>query len=147
MDHRWGYRVRTDLDVQVFWDASTFPAAATLIDISVSGARFRADVRPPLLSRVRLIGPWNSRTTRSSALEGFLVRHTPDGFALEWMQLAPEVLEALIRTLLTRYSRTHPAGRAAAKHSTVAPAWTLAGNPILVRGSHDALSRSHLRRA
>lgn len=146
MDHRWGYRIRADLDVQVRWEASAVPAAATLRDISVSGACLRADVRPPLLSRVRLLGPWDSRVSRSGALEGFLVRQTPDGFALEWMQLAPAVLEALIRTLLTRYSRAHPPSTVAGS-AAVAPPWTRAGNPILIRGSHDALSRSHSRRA
>ena len=146
MDHRWGYRVQADLDVQVRWEARTLPVVATLCDISVSGARLRADVRPLLLSRVRVIGPWDSHANRTAALEGFLVRHTPDGFALEWMQLAPAVLEALIRTILTRYSRAHPPGTAAGS-AAVAPPWTRAGNPILVRGSHDALSRSHSRRA
>ena len=142
MDHRWGYRVRADLDVQVRWEASTLPATATLCDISVSGARLRAQARPALLSRVRLCGPWETRSRQTGTLEGFLVRHTPDGFALEWMQLAPADLEALIRTMLARYSRTHPAG-----HTTTAPLWTRAGNPILVHGSPYALSQSHSRRA
>jgi len=146
MDNRLGYRVRADLDVQVRWETPTLPAAATLRDISLSGARLLADVRPPLLSRVTLVGPWDSGAGRAGALEGVLVRHTPDGFALEWMQLAPAALDALIRTLLTRYSRAHPAGTAAGS-AAVAPPWTRAGNPILVRWSHDALSRSHLRRA
>ena len=139
MDHRWGYRVRADLEVQVRWEASTRPAAATLYDLSVSGARLRAQVRPPLLARVRLAGPWDSRAALSAVLEGFLVRHTSDGFALEWTELAPTVLEALIRTLLTRYSRAHPADTAAGS-AAIAPPWTRAGNPILVRWSHDALS-------
>ena len=142
MDHRWGYRVRADLDVQVRWEASPLPATATLCDISVSGARLRAPARPTLLSRVRLCGPWETRSGRTGTLEGFLIRHTPDGFALEWMQLAPADLEALIRTMLARYSRAHPAGR-----TTSAPLWMRAGNPILIHGSHYALSQSHQRRA
>ena len=147
MDHRWGYRIRTDLDVQIRWDTCTVPAGATLRDISVSGARLRSDARPPLLTRVRLVGPWDWRASRSGILEGFLVRHTSDGFALEWMQLAPAVLEALIRTILTRYSRAHPPGVAAAEDSASAPTWTHARNPILVGESHHALPRSHSRRA
>jgi hypothetical protein len=142
MDHRWGYRVRADLEVQVRWEASTRPAAATLYDLSVSGARLRADARPALLSRVRLCGPWDSCASQTGALEGFLVRHTPEGFALEWMHLAPADLEALIRTMLARYSHAHPTSPAA-----MAPRWARAGNPILVHGSHHALSRSHSRGA
>jgi hypothetical protein len=42
---------------------------------------------------------------RSRSLEGQVVRQTPDGFAIEWCELAPEVVRSLAQMETSRTAR------------------------------------------
>jgi len=72
-----------------------------LKDVSISGAYVSTTAPPPLLARVRII--WRSTAgIEPVGLEGYVVRTTSDGFAIEWMEVAPPGMEALTRALLER---------------------------------------------
>lgn len=109
MDHRWGNRLRANLDVRVrLHDSPQAPAEGTLCNLSVSGALIHTRIRATLLSRVMICGPWNRAPEDANpALEGFIVRLTPEGFALEWMDIAPPALESVIQTIVERLGELH----------------------------------------
>ena len=100
MDHRWGHRASAYLRVEVLPNSQ--PARmGRLKDVSISGAYVSTTAPPPLLARVRII--WRSTAgIEPVGLEGYVVRTTSDGFAIEWMEVAPPGMEALTRALLER---------------------------------------------
>ncbi len=100
MDHRWGHRASVYLRVEVL--ANSQPARmGRLRDVSISGAYVSTAAPPSLLARVRIT--WDSTAgVEPVGLEGYVVRTSSDGFAVEWMEIAPPRMEALTRTLLER---------------------------------------------
>ena len=68
-----------------------------LRDASVSGAFFSTAAPMPLLACVHVrFGP------RSAGVEAYLVRRAPDGFGLEWADLAPAAVVQLLATASAR---------------------------------------------
>jgi hypothetical protein len=93
MEHRWGERlkVRTRVSVRA---RGGVRGIGYIQDISVSGALIVSGVPATSMSFVRLILPASSSMGRRS-IEGQVVRHTENGFAVEWCELAPQILHAL----------------------------------------------------
>jgi hypothetical protein len=92
VEHRWGERLsvraRVALRVQ-----GGLRGIGYIRDISISGALLVTGVRAPLMSSVRVSVPDNNST--STVIEGLVVRHTDDGFAVEWCELAPEGVQSI----------------------------------------------------
>jgi hypothetical protein len=66
-------------------------------DVSISGALVVTSVRASPMSSVRVsLSAGQSKLTAS--IEGQVVRHTEDGFAIEWCELAPEGVRSLVHT-------------------------------------------------
>lgn len=88
MEHRWGARTRVDVPVQV--DCGSTLLLGVLRDASVSGAFLCTAAQLELLSSVRV-------TLRSSreTITAHVVRRSPEGFGLEWLDLAPREIVAL----------------------------------------------------
>jgi hypothetical protein len=98
MEHRWGERVKVDLPVKLMscgagiWEGQ-------VMDISVSGALVCTLLHVPLLYPIQVV--FASRWVRGHLQEsppygGQVVRHTPWGFGLEWIEFSREDLLAVI---------------------------------------------------
>jgi hypothetical protein len=61
-------------------------------DASASGAFLCTAAQLPLLANVRV----ELTGTASRGVEAQVVRHAPDGYGLEWMELAPPAIVALL---------------------------------------------------
>jgi PilZ domain-containing protein len=93
VEHRWGERlsVRTRVAIRTRGGSQ---GIGYLRDVSMSGALLPSGVRASLMSRVRVFfteGPFRG----GLSIEGEVVRFTEDGFAVEWRELAPEVVRSL----------------------------------------------------
>jgi hypothetical protein len=93
VEHRWGERLpvraRVALRVQ-----GGLRGIGYIRDISISGALVVTGVRAPFMSFVRVSVPDNNS---SITIEGQVVRYTHNGFAVEWCELAPEVVRSLVQ--------------------------------------------------
>jgi hypothetical protein len=89
MEHRWGARTRVDVPVQV--DCGSTLLLGVLRDASVSGAFLCTAAQLEVLSSVRV-------TLRSSGetITAHVVRRSSEGFGLEWLELAPREVLALL---------------------------------------------------
>lgn len=96
MEHRWGWRVATDLAVQ--WaDSARHRRIARMRDISVSGAFLEVANPPDLMTRVWIrfaVGP-----NRFERVEAYVVRASAGGCGLEWMDLAPGQVQKLMEDI------------------------------------------------
>jgi len=92
VEHRWGERpsVRTRVSLRV---GGGLRGIGHLRDVSVSGARIVTGLRVSQMAFVRIAFPSDAWAHRLS-IEGQVVRHTEDGFAIEWCELAPEIVRA-----------------------------------------------------
>jgi len=97
MEHRWGNRAPVSVPVKIYC-ASAAIGMGRVIDLSVSGAFVRTARVPQLMTQVEVCsflasGPY------LAALEGYVVRQTRFGFGIEWTELAPEAVRALLQSL------------------------------------------------
>ena len=70
-------------------------ARGHITNVSMSGAFIEAPLPVSLLSYVRV--QFNSALDgRPTMVEGQVVRRDPTGFGLEWRELAPEIVDALV---------------------------------------------------
>jgi hypothetical protein len=93
MEHRWGERLSVGARVALRAPGG-LQGIAYIRDVSVSGALLVCGVRASPMSFVRVFLPAGSSLSGKS-LEGQVVRHTKDGFAVEWCELAPDVVRSL----------------------------------------------------
>jgi hypothetical protein len=92
VEHRWGERL--SVRARVALRVGGLQGIGHIRDVSVSGARLVTGLRASPLAFVRVVLPAASSATSISSIEGQVVRHTDDGFAIEWCELAPEVVRA-----------------------------------------------------
>jgi hypothetical protein len=90
VEHRWGGRVpvRTRIGIRA---QSGLQGVGYIRDVSVSGALLVTGLRVPSMSFVRVFVP------ASVSLEAHVVRHTDEGFAVEWRELSPQLVRALMQ--------------------------------------------------
>jgi hypothetical protein len=97
MEHRWGERVDLRLPVELTVSPG-HRIRGWLRDISVSGCRVESEVptegRHCAEIEVRVFTP--SAPQAFVDLHGCIVRRTPTGFGVEWNELCPPDLGALI---------------------------------------------------
>lgn len=96
MEHRWGMRRPLGIDVIVDYR----PAAmghGRVADASVSGLFVKTSLQLPLHARVKLaFGTREPGATRLHRLEAVVVRSTPDGVGLMYLQFNPREHAALL---------------------------------------------------
>jgi hypothetical protein len=99
MEHRFGHRVSTQLRVGIGVSSQNHNTGR-LRNVSVSGAFVQTDFRLPSMVRVRVyFDEQHSHGSLKFALDAHLVRSTPEGLGLEWVDSEPAILLALLSTL------------------------------------------------
>jgi len=94
MEHRWGARSKLDIPVQVDC-GSQARVFGVMRNASVSGSFLCTAAQLPMLTcvSVELISP---RCRTHVGVQAYVVRRTPEGFGLEWSEIAPApIVEAL----------------------------------------------------
>jgi hypothetical protein len=120
MEHRWGQRVPVDFPIRVM--AHRFSVReGRLADLSVSGARVKADFEARVLSRIQIAidSPlWPKHD--SPVIEAYVARRYKHEFGIEWCEFAPRVISDLLRAIATRpHAHPHPHRRAASASLTI----------------------------
>jgi len=130
MEHRWGERLQVDFPVRVI--AHRFSVRdGRLADLSVSGARIKADFEARMLSRIQVaidLSLWPKH--ESPVLEAYVARRYKHEYGVEWCEFAPRAVGELLRAIVTR-PHAHPRRRAAAASLTI----TRLSAPLLKHGS------------
>jgi hypothetical protein len=102
MEHRWGKRVQVDFPVRVM--AHRFSVReGRLADLSVSGARVKAEFEARLLSRIQIaidLPLWPKH--ESPVVEAYVTRRYKHEFGIEWCQFAPRAVSELLGALVKR---------------------------------------------
>jgi len=99
MEHRFGHRVRTQLRVGIGVSSQSH-STGRLCNVSVSGAFVQTDLRLPSIGRVSVyFDEQHSHGSLKFALDAQLVRSTPEGLGLEWVDSEPAILLALLSAL------------------------------------------------
>ena len=102
MEHRWGERLRVDFPVRVM--AHRFSVReGRLADLSVSGARVKADFEARVFSRVQIaidLPLWPKH--QSPVVEAYVTRRYKHEFGIEWCEFAPRAVSKLLRAIVTR---------------------------------------------
>ncbi len=93
MEHRWGERSKLNIPVQVDCGPRGV-VLAVMRDASASGAFLCTAAQLPLLTSVRV----EFRGTAPPGVEAQVVRRAPDGFGLEWSELAPQAVVDLLNS-------------------------------------------------
>lgn len=100
MEHRWGQRVSTQLSVQL--ECGPHGECFTIVqgrltNLSVSGAFIETDFQLPSLTGVQVAIEWISRRgAERHRIRGFVTRSNNLGIGIEWSQLAPRCVVALL---------------------------------------------------
>jgi hypothetical protein len=97
MEHRCGFRRIVNVPVRVR-TRSGLASQATLCEVSLSGARLVCSLPLPMNSSVLVqfaVRRADSTVPKRVTLEAEVVRSTDTGFALEWLEFAPEAARAL----------------------------------------------------
>lgn len=94
MDHRWGKRL--PVDIEVFLEGpSGARAIGRIRNVSVSGALIATRLRVPPLARVSVTTAGRSEPDTAEAI-AYVVRQTPFGLGIEWCELAPAPVRAML---------------------------------------------------
>jgi hypothetical protein len=96
MDHRWGHRTPTDIDVRLA-SAHSSAGRGRLENVSISGAFVSTELRPRLLSQVLVIThAYTEHGRERYEASAYVVRHAADGIGLEWLDLDPALLPSML---------------------------------------------------
>jgi len=98
LEHRWGERFAANLHILITTDVIS-SAAATLRNVSLSGALIQTgvDLRLRSLVSIRFELPIESR--RSTLIQAHVVRKGRDGVGVEFCDFAPRAVKDLLRSL------------------------------------------------
>lgn len=98
MEHRWGRRIPMRVPVRLTADSSG-PVPGETEDISISGAFVRTTRALPLGGRleVEILIP-GRRGREPELIAAHVTRRTRDGVGIEWCELAPRAVLALLQT-------------------------------------------------
>jgi PilZ domain len=111
MEHRYGVRYPSAIDVFVRSHSGPLAARGRLLDVSISGAFVSTSVSIPPLSSITLevISVVNS-VRRWRPIEAQVIRRTDRGLGIEWKELTPAALSQLVDGgQLAPAVRQHPA--------------------------------------
>ncbi len=101
MEHRWGHRRKVSRIVHLL-TRSGREAPGRICNVSISGAYIVSPLSPELFSRVRIRFAPSQRQLGNGGgvVEAQVVRREDHGFAVEWCELAPPMVRALVRAPL-----------------------------------------------
>jgi hypothetical protein len=71
-------------------------ARGRIVDASLSGALVRTHVKLPVLARVTLELAGGGTAGVPHLVQGYVVRHSESGLALEWTEFSPPAIAALL---------------------------------------------------
>jgi len=97
MEHRWGRRQSTDLEVRFVSRAKI--GTGCLSNVSVTGAFLKTKVHLRLLSVLSLSIAPLSRKANGKGVAAFVVRQDSDGVGLEWCEVGQTSVEARLALL------------------------------------------------
>jgi PilZ domain len=99
MEHRWGQRAGVCLRTRLICRPYAI-GVGWLSELSLSGAFIRTDLAPVTLSHVDIVfdGPESGGSPREagSVVGARVVRTQPDGVGVEWDELAPAAVTAML---------------------------------------------------
>ena len=97
LNHRWGHRLSVDIDVQLLCPPR-MTGLGRLTDMSVSGAFVETDLDLPLLSAIRVLSELRNghENFESHTATAYVVRRSRAGIGIEWLQLAPALVRAIL---------------------------------------------------
>lgn len=103
MEHRWGERlsVRTRVALRAH---GGLQGIGYIRDVSLSGALLVTGVPASSMSCVKIFLT-DSASTSPTSIEGQVVRHTENGFAVEWCEFAPEAVRSLVVPSVVPHAR------------------------------------------
>jgi PilZ domain len=97
MEHRYGIRYRSAIDVFVRSHCGRFAAKGRLIDVSISGAFVSTSLSIAPLSSITIeVSPVITSKGRFKPIEAQVIRRTDSGLGVEWKDLTPASLSQLI---------------------------------------------------
>jgi|SRR4051812_30515967 hypothetical protein len=96
MEHRCGYRRSLEAIVTVR-TRSGVTVQGRVLNVSASGALIRGVLQVPLHTQVLVQIEAPGRLAGRISLAGEISRVTPEGFAVEWSEFAPQALRDLVR--------------------------------------------------
>lgn len=100
VEHRWGQRVPIDTRVRFISRPSAI-GSGRFRDVSVSGAFVVTNLQLPVLAPVNLEVQLDRGSVRETLeIAACVVRSEPRGIALEWRDLAPPAIVALVTEAL-----------------------------------------------
>lgn len=96
MEHRWGQRFITRVPVRLISESGE-PICGQTVNISISGAFVEITRSGPLWARVEVeVNPQGAPRQWPERIAAHLTRRTRDGVAIEWCELAPQAVRALL---------------------------------------------------
>lgn len=99
MERRWGERQHANASVRLR-SRSGAPVPGRLINVSASGALIATHLPAPVLSKLEvLLGADGFGRDRTASIPGQVIRQTPEGLAVEWIEFAPEPLRYLMGSM------------------------------------------------
>jgi hypothetical protein len=106
MEHRWGHRREINRAVHL-GTRSGLAARGRLTNVSISGAFVQSPLPVSLFSyvQVQFTAMLNGKRT-ATRIEGQVVRKDATGFGIEWCELAPDSVRALV--MVPPFRRTKP---------------------------------------
>jgi len=114
MEHRWGERIKVDIQVE----ASVPPliiGTGRVLDVSISGAWISGKFHLPPLARAFVVFDFTVAGRHEPVpIACFVARVRPEGIGVEWRELAPQIVSDLILFAIdTQVTRQHPQPAAA----------------------------------
>lgn len=94
MDHRWGKRLPVDIEVTLEGPSGA-RAIGRIRNVSVSGALIATRLTVAPLARIRVTTAPRLEAETGEAI-AYVVRQTPLGLGIEWCELAPAPVRAML---------------------------------------------------
>jgi hypothetical protein len=99
MEHRWGERIKVDIQVQIAAPPLSL-RPAQIANLSLSGACIKADYDLRALSRVEVVIAIPLKPGGdTSRISAYVTRNNKGGIGVEWCEYAPPVVNELMQHL------------------------------------------------
>jgi hypothetical protein len=97
MEHRYGVRYLSAIDVYVRSHSGRVAARGRVLDVSISGAFVSTSLSIAPLSSITLeVVAAVGATRRCTPIEAQVIRRTDSGLGIEWKELTPAALSQLV---------------------------------------------------
>jgi hypothetical protein len=97
MEHRYGVRYRSAIDVYVRYQSGRDAARGRLLDVSISGAFVSTSLSIAPLSSITIeVLSVIAAARRFKPIEAQVIRHTERGLGIEWKELTAASLSQLV---------------------------------------------------